>query len=77
VGYDAGAKRLSAKRTEEGVWGNLCGSPKQNLGGSPGQAAPFRIDPASRRVPVSGREGMEFVTIGAPLGRLYEPPSWG
>ena len=36
-----------------------------------------RIDPDARRVPISGPEGMEFVTIGAPLDRLYEPPSWG
>jgi mannose-6-phosphate isomerase-like protein (cupin superfamily) len=36
-----------------------------------------RVDPASTRVPVSGVEGLEFVTIGAPLDRQYEPPSWG
>jgi mannose-6-phosphate isomerase-like protein (cupin superfamily) len=36
-----------------------------------------RIDPASRRLPVSGREGLEFLTVGAPLDRLYEPPSLG
>jgi mannose-6-phosphate isomerase-like protein (cupin superfamily) len=37
----------------------------------------IRVDPAARRVPVSGGEGLEFVTIGAPLDRPYEPPSWG
>jgi len=36
-----------------------------------------RVDPAATRVPVSGGDGLEFVTIGAPLDRLYEPPSWG
>jgi hypothetical protein len=36
-----------------------------------------RVDPASRRVPVSGQDGLEFVTIGAPLDRPDEPPSWG
>ncbi len=36
-----------------------------------------RVDPAARRVPISGENGLEFLTIGAPLDRRYEPPSWG
>jgi uncharacterized cupin superfamily protein len=36
-----------------------------------------RIDPESRRVPSSGDDGLEFLTIGAPLDGKYEPPSWG
>jgi quercetin dioxygenase-like cupin family protein len=36
-----------------------------------------RIDPESTRVPVSGDDGLEFVTFGAPLDTKYEPPSWG
>ena len=36
-----------------------------------------RIDPDSTRVPVSGDDGLEFVTFGAPLDTKYEPPSWG
>ena len=36
-----------------------------------------RVDPAATRLPVSGADGLEFLTIGAPLDRLYEPPSWG
>jgi len=36
-----------------------------------------RVDPAATRVPASGADGLEFVTIGAPLDRQYEPPSWG
>jgi mannose-6-phosphate isomerase-like protein (cupin superfamily) len=37
----------------------------------------IRVDPAATRVPISGDEGLEFVTIGAPLDGQYEPPSWG
>jgi mannose-6-phosphate isomerase-like protein (cupin superfamily) len=37
----------------------------------------LRVDPASMRVPVAGPDGLEFLTIGAPLDRSYEPPSWG
>jgi mannose-6-phosphate isomerase-like protein (cupin superfamily) len=37
-----------------------------------------RVDPASRRVPVGGPDGLEFLTIGAPLeGNPYRPPEWG
>ena len=36
-----------------------------------------RLDPEARRVPVSGPDGLEFVTFGAPLDGNYEPPSWG
>jgi quercetin dioxygenase-like cupin family protein len=36
-----------------------------------------RVDPDARRVPVSGPDGLEFITFGAPLEGNYEPPSWG
>ncbi|HET7855029.1 MAG TPA: cupin domain-containing protein [Gaiellaceae bacterium] len=36
-----------------------------------------RVDPASTRVPVSGDQGLELVTFGAPLEGKYEPPDWG
>jgi mannose-6-phosphate isomerase-like protein (cupin superfamily) len=37
----------------------------------------IRVSPSSTRVPVSGDDGLELITVGAPLDRLYEPPSWG
>jgi len=37
----------------------------------------IRVDPDSRRVPVAGDDGVEFVTFGAPLEGGYEPPDWG
>jgi mannose-6-phosphate isomerase-like protein (cupin superfamily) len=37
----------------------------------------IRVDPAATRLPRSGADGLEFVTIGAPLDHQYEPPSWG
>jgi mannose-6-phosphate isomerase-like protein (cupin superfamily) len=36
-----------------------------------------RVDGESTRMPVSGDEGLEFVTFGAPVEGAYEPPSWG
>jgi mannose-6-phosphate isomerase-like protein (cupin superfamily) len=36
-----------------------------------------RVDGGSTRMPVSGDDGLEFVTFGAPVDGAYEPPSWG
>jgi mannose-6-phosphate isomerase-like protein (cupin superfamily) len=36
-----------------------------------------RVDGESTRMPVSGEDGLEFVTFGAPVDGAYEPPSWG
>jgi mannose-6-phosphate isomerase-like protein (cupin superfamily) len=37
----------------------------------------LRVDPESRRMPVSGPDGLEWVVVGAPLEGPYEPPPWG
>ena len=37
----------------------------------------IRVDPDSTRVPISGADGLEFITFGAPLEGNYEPPEWG
>jgi mannose-6-phosphate isomerase-like protein (cupin superfamily) len=37
----------------------------------------IRVDAESRRVPISGDDGLELVTFGAPIDRPYEPPPWG
>lgn len=36
-----------------------------------------RVDAESRRLPISGNGGLEFVTFGAPIEGPYEPPEWG
>jgi|SRR5215210_3337012 len=36
-----------------------------------------RVDPETRRVPVSGDDGLEYIVFGAPLLGGYEPPPWG
>jgi quercetin dioxygenase-like cupin family protein len=36
-----------------------------------------RVDPGATRVVVSGADGLESVTFGAPIDAQYEPPSWG
>ena len=37
----------------------------------------IRVDPGSTRVPMSGADGLEFITFGAPVDGTYEPPEWG
>jgi mannose-6-phosphate isomerase-like protein (cupin superfamily) len=37
----------------------------------------LRVDARTRRVPVAGRDGLEILTVGAPLEGRYEPPDWG
>ena len=36
-----------------------------------------RVDPGTTRQPVSGPDGLEFITFGAPQQGAYEPPRWG
>jgi quercetin dioxygenase-like cupin family protein len=36
-----------------------------------------RLDPDAVRVPISGADGLEFVTFGSPIESQYEPPDWG
>ena len=36
-----------------------------------------RVDPKATRVPISGVDGLELVTVGASLEGRYEPPAWG
>jgi mannose-6-phosphate isomerase-like protein (cupin superfamily) len=36
-----------------------------------------RVDGQSTRVPIAGPEGLEFLTVGAPVYGGYRPPSWG
>jgi mannose-6-phosphate isomerase-like protein (cupin superfamily) len=36
-----------------------------------------RVDPGATRVLVSGADGLESVTFGAPIDAQYAPPSWG
>jgi mannose-6-phosphate isomerase-like protein (cupin superfamily) len=69
-----------ADSNEEEVYFVVKGSGTLRIDGEEVELLPgrfVRVDPAATRVPISGQEGLEFVTIGAPLDRLYEPPSWG
>jgi mannose-6-phosphate isomerase-like protein (cupin superfamily) len=65
---------------EEEVYFVVKGSGTMRIDGEEVEMRPgrfIRVDPTATRVPVSGSGGMEFVTVGAPLDRRYEPPSWG
>ena len=75
-----GHEHHHADDNEEEVYFVVSGSGTIRIDGEEVELRPgrfVRVDPEATRVPVSGDEGLEFVTIGAPLDRLYEPPSWG
>jgi len=69
-----------ADSNEEEIYFVVKGSGTMRIDGEEVELQPgrfVRVDLAATRVPVSGADGLEFVTIGAPLDRQYEPPSWG
>ena len=75
-----GREHDHAEANQEEVYFVVRGSGTMRIDGEEVELRPgrfVRVDPASRRVPVAGDEGLELVTFGAPLDRPYEPPDWG
>jgi mannose-6-phosphate isomerase-like protein (cupin superfamily) len=75
-----GREHDHAEGNQEEVYFVLGGSGVMRLDGEEvelKQGRFLRVDPATTRCPVAGPGGLVFLTIGAPLDRLYEPPSWG
>jgi mannose-6-phosphate isomerase-like protein (cupin superfamily) len=65
---------------QEEVYFVVRGSGRMRIDGDEVELRPgrfVRVDPAATRMPVAGEDGLEFLTIGAPLEGRYEPPSWG
>lgn len=76
----AGYEHDETDRNHEEVYVYVRGSGRLRLDDeeievAAGQAV--RVDPAVRRQPTAGDEGLAWVAIGAPLDGAYEPPSWG
>ena len=75
-----GREHNHAEENAEEVYFVVKGSGTMRIEGDEVELRPgrfIRVDPASTRVPVSGADGLEFVTFGAPIDGQYEPPSWG
>jgi mannose-6-phosphate isomerase-like protein (cupin superfamily) len=75
-----GREHNHADANQEEVYFVVKGSGKMRIDGEELELAPgrfVRVDPAATRLPISGDEGLEFVTFGAPVDGNYEPPSWG
>jgi mannose-6-phosphate isomerase-like protein (cupin superfamily) len=75
-----GREHDHAAGNQEEVYFVLDGSGVMRLDGAEvelKQGRLLRVDPATTRCPVAGPDGLVFLAIGAPLDRLYEPPSWG
>ena len=75
-----GREHDHAEANQEEVYFVVRGSGRMRVDGNEVELKPgrfVRVDPASRRVPIAGEVGLEFVTFGAPLDGPYEPPAWG
>ena len=75
-----GYEHDETRSNQEEVMFVVSGSGKLRVDGQEIDLKPgrfVRIDPETRRCPVAGPDGLEFVTFGAPLEGNYEPPSWG
>jgi mannose-6-phosphate isomerase-like protein (cupin superfamily) len=75
-----GREHDHADSDHEEVYFVVKGSGTMRINGDEVELRPgrfVRVDAAATRVPISGAEGLELVTIGAPLDGRYEPPSWG
>ena len=77
---EVGHEHHHSDSNEEEVYFVVKGSGTMTVDGQDLELRPgrfVRVDPTATRVPRSGADGLEFLTIGAPLDGKYEPPSWG
>lgn len=75
-----GREHNHAEQNMEEVYFVVKGSGVMRIDGEEVELRPgrfVRVDGAATRMPVSGDQGLEFVTFGAPLDGNYEPPAWG
>jgi len=75
-----GREHEHSDTNQEEVYFVVKGSGTMRVGGDEIELVPgrfVRVDPTEIRVAVSGADGLEFVTFGAPIDTQYEPPSWG
>ena len=78
--HQEGREHDHAEENQEEVYFVVKGSGRMRVDGEEVELRPgrlIRVDGRSTRMPVSGDEGLEFLTIGAPIGATYEPPAWG
>ena len=75
-----GREHSHASDGHEEVYFVVRGSGVMRLDGEEVELRPLRlirVDPGTTRMPVSGPDGLEFITFGAPQEGAYEPPDWG
>ena len=75
-----GREHDHADENQEEVYFVVKGSGRMRVDGEEVELRPgrlVRVDPTATRVPIAGEDGLEFLTIGAPVDGRYEPPAWG
>jgi mannose-6-phosphate isomerase-like protein (cupin superfamily) len=74
-----GREHDHAEQGQEEVYVVVRGSGVMRVGGDEVELRPgvfLRVDPDTRRQPIAGADGLEFVTFGRPLEGEYTPPAW-
>ena len=75
-----GREHDHADASQEEVYFVVKGSGVMRIDGEEVELRPgrfVRVDPETRRFPVSGDDGLEFVAFGAPVAGGYHPPEMG
>ena len=75
-----GREHDHADSGQEEVYFVVRGSGRMRIEGEEIELKPgrfVRVDAEAMRLPISGEDGLEFVTFGAPIEGPYEPPGWG
>ena len=75
-----GREHDHAEAPQEEVYFVVRGSGRMLIDGEEVELRPgrlVRVDADSTRMPISGGEGLELLTFGAPIDEPYSPPSWG
>jgi mannose-6-phosphate isomerase-like protein (cupin superfamily) len=75
-----GREHDHAEAPQEEVYFVVRGSGRMLIDGEEVELRPgrlVRVDADSTRMPISGDDGLELLTFGAPIDEPYSPPSWG
>ena len=75
-----GLEHNETQTNQEEVYVYVKGSGCLRIGGEEidvGEGVVVRVDPEVTRQPVAGKDGLQWVAIGAPKEGKYQPPQWG
>ena len=75
-----GREHDHAEDEQEELYFVVKGSGRMRVDGEEVELVPgrlVRVDPGSKRLAISGDDGLEYLVVGAPVTGSYVPPPWG